>query len=470
MLTLFDTKAETLFLMDFFSGLIFFLMGFLILLQFFQYYRQSDFTLIKSLWLLAVFGILHGFANWTILYQKMFKLENINFIIVFAIIISFVCLYYFAGELLANTFNNKQYAIVLRIIGTVLVLIWSFPLLFGISFLGGGNQIDVYIVWGRFVIGFPAALLTALALNCQIKELERLPAKMWVCSQFGAIISFLTYALSSAAVLNSDFFWKLIYWLSLSFVFEKYPFLLYLLRTASGLGMGYFIMSILRIFNLEEQKRLEEIKQRELVLKSRIQIGRDLHDGLIQSLYGIGLLLEMSLRKEQGGTDHLLSTIKKALIQLEKTTEDARDYIKQLHLPHAILSPAANDFTQIIDNFREYSGIDVEIVYEIPQVICNEIIRNSELLLVVSEALQNVLKHAGASKVKITFAREENFFRLVVRDNGTWKGNTNGKEGFGLASMSGRTKKMGGDFQLNNFKDGTEVRISLPLGGNENVG
>ena len=87
------------------------------------------------------------------------------------------------------------------------------------------------------------------------------------------------------------------------------------------------------------------------------------------------------------------------------------------------------------------------------------------LLMAVKEALQNVVKHAGASRVIISMAASGSAIKLEVSDNGKGIGPMEGDpaRGDGLANMAGRLSEIGGTCVVGRLPSGgTRVTLSVP--------
>jgi signal transduction histidine kinase len=65
-----------------------------------------------------------------------------------------------------------------------------------------------------------------------------------------------------------------------------------------GILITYFVIRSLKIFELEVRRLLEEAKRQRALLEDRERISRELHDGLLQTLYGVGLGLENAVIAE----------------------------------------------------------------------------------------------------------------------------------------------------------------------------
>jgi signal transduction histidine kinase len=93
----------------------------------------------------------------------------------------------------------------------------------------------------------------------------------------------------------------------------------------------------------------------------------------------------------------------------------------------------------------------------------------AELLRIVQEALNNVVRHADATVVRVRAGVVDSHVELVVGDNGSGFEPSEVREGsFGLASMRERALIIGGELTIDSRpQDGTRIRVTVPLSTGE---
>lgn len=92
---------------------------------------------------------------------------------------------------------------------------------------------------------------------------------------------------------------------------------------------------------------------------------------------------------------------------------------------------------------------------------------NTTLFRVAQEALNNVLKHAGASRAELSLSYDEDAVNLAVRDNGRGFDprtlTETGRSSWGLLGMEERANLLGGKWELESSRgNGTSVRVRIP--------
>jgi signal transduction histidine kinase len=86
-----------------------------------------------------------------------------------------------------------------------------------------------------------------------------------------------------------------------------------------------------------------------------------------------------------------------------------------------------------------------------------------KLYFVVSELINNIIKHSEANSAKITYEINEKFLKLIVQDNGIGMYNyENKKGGLGLQQTSTRIFGLNGEMLIEN-SNGLKINITIPL-------
>ena len=113
----------------------------------------------------------------------------------------------------------------------------------------------------------------------------------------------------------------------------------------------------------------------------------------------------------------------------------------------------------LAERFGQRTGIDVDYKSSFDGRLADE--TETHLFRIVQEALTNVARHSGATKVSIELGRNGERVHLTVKDNGRGF-QSNGTPGFGLVGMRARAQSVGGELQINST-DGVAVDLWAPL-------
>ncbi len=226
-----------------------------------------------------------------------------------------------------------------------------------------------------------------------------------------------------------------------------------LMETATMIGAVVF----------HERQSLES--KRSIVMEERERIGMDLHDGIIQSLYGVGLSLQNAMLQmdndELEGKQH----IDDALDSINESIRDIRAYILDLRPRQLRNQDLYLGIESLIREFRANTLVDVELEKDIKHIehISDE---SAEILFhVCQEALGNIAKHAKATKVNVRLWETSQRVMLKVNDDGVGfdLAKINQRLGHGLSNMSTRVETVGGGIEIISIRhQGTTVLAWVP--------
>jgi PAS domain S-box-containing protein len=214
---------------------------------------------------------------------------------------------------------------------------------------------------------------------------------------------------------------------------------------------------------MEKMRKERRIAIHEAQEQERFRISRDLHDGLGQLLTGISYSLQQSETSREIGsyTAEMLQTQINTAIQESKNIAQNLTPIvlKDFGLPAAIenLVQRSNQLDQTFFSFNSYS-FDARIDTRLEK----------SLFRICQEAVNNIMKHAEASKATIELYKVEDMIVLVVEDNG--KGfdpkttdRNDQVSGVGLISMKERVDAFGGEFTIHSEPGkGAELLVEMP--------
>jgi signal transduction histidine kinase len=473
-------------------GLAFFTMGLIVALE---GGRASDARLRHALRPLAAFGLLHGLHEWMEMFEALkllpayvpalplwqgLRLAILSF--------SFLSLGAFGASLLSPTERQRRLSLLIPL---VQVSLWGLGLFVLRPRLGdSGAMWDAASVWTRYILAIPAALLAAAGLVAQQRAFRRAGLARFSRDSLWAAVAFAWYGLAGqifthesvlppSTFLNEQLFMRL------------FGFPVQLLRAAAATAAAVFVIRFLRAFEVETQRqiaelqaaRVQEAERREALRgellrrvvaaqeAERQRVARDLHDATGQSLTALGLGLRgvaTSLQAEAG------TPVAAKLRQLEGLVNGSLEELRRLI---ADLRPSHLDDLGLPATLRWYakevqqrSGLEVrvDIVGE-PRPTRPPV--RIALFRVAQEALNNVVKHSGATQARIELSFGAGGAQLTVSDNG--RGFDPGanspaaaeaaRPAWGLLGMRERAELLGGQFEIEAAPgQGTRVRVTIP--------
>lgn len=203
------------------------------------------------------------------------------------------------------------------------------------------------------------------------------------------------------------------------------------------------------------------------LLEERERIGMALHDGVIQSLYGIGMKVDV-LRGTTNVPDEVLDEIVR---DLDDVIEDIRGFIRQL-----TMRSTADNLRTVIEQSVKRIIIPVGVALElnVPPVPLRMPAEQIEsLALMVREAVSNAVRHGKPSQVLVHAEAANGRILVNIYDNGRGfeVDHDNGTSGgMGLMNMRQRAQAMGGSVVVDSTPgEGTHVLILLPNDDNRNL-
>jgi signal transduction histidine kinase len=210
-----------------------------------------------------------------------------------------------------------------------------------------------------------------------------------------------------------------------------------------------------------EMGEAQQQLQRLTLMEDRERIAKELHDGVIQSLFAVGMGLQGTAML--AGDEDLSRRIEGGVEELDRVIKDLRNYIFELR--PGILAGGRLDVAlqQLADEFAKRSS--VVTVADVDASAAAALAPNAtDVVQIVREALSNVGRHAGAATVRVSLLMDGEAAVLVVDDDGAgFDPDDPPEQGQGLRNMRQRAEGMGASLDLSSIPgDGTTLRIVFP--------
>lgn len=214
-----------------------------------------------------------------------------------------------------------------------------------------------------------------------------------------------------------------------------------------------------------ENIRLRHKTEETAVIQERQRLARELHDSVTQSVYGMTLLSDAGQRLA------MLGKHEQTIEYLSRLDEVARQTLKEVRLLVYELRPLALTQAGLLEALRQRlevverrANVDARIVAQEPLVLPADV--EETLYRIAQEALNNVLKHSGASSTTVYVHAQDGHVELEIVDNGKgFAPETMGDEtGMGLVIMRERAEQLGGVLQVISAPgEGTRVSVRVEL-------
>ncbi|HUW08144.1 MAG TPA: histidine kinase dimerization/phosphoacceptor domain-containing protein, partial [Anaerolineae bacterium] len=308
----------------FMHGQVFFITGLVTALQ---SRRRSQLELAHSLRWLAAFGIIHAFNEWGYIFtplQAFFlnsRLVAATQILHLAVLgTSYFCLLQF-GILL----GMPRPSVWLRSTASAVFILWAAIL--GLLAALGTYPLDELLrvgdILSRYGMALPGSILACLGFVRQARQTRE--AGMPAIARYlrGAAHIFAGYAVAGGLIVPPGPFPPAT-WLNYDALIAAIGIPIPVFRSLLGLAMAYLVTRSLEIFQAETDQHIEASERQRLLAEDRERIGRDLHDGIIQSIYAAGLRLESALPLVDKRPGDARETIRAAMGSLSETIENIR--------------------------------------------------------------------------------------------------------------------------------------------------
>jgi len=210
-----------------------------------------------------------------------------------------------------------------------------------------------------------------------------------------------------------------------------------------------------------ENGSAKEDRERLSLLDERERIGQELHDGVIQSLFAVGMSLQgTAMASSEPATQKRLES---AVDELDRAIIDIRQYIFGLRPAVLVDRSLGAALQEVVQEVAEASGM-VIVADVLPAAAAGIAPLSADVLQLVREALSNVRRHAGASTCRVSLRLDQGFAVLEVDDDGTGFDAVTVRKGLGLQNLRRRAQRMGGSAVIESVPgEGTVVSIRLPI-------
>lgn len=199
---------------------------------------------------------------------------------------------------------------------------------------------------------------------------------------------------------------------------------------------------------IDNANLLEEVKARgdELaVLEERDRISKELHDGVIQAIYSVGLSLQGAMSWVHRDPEATKQRMEEAITTLDNVVRDVRSYIFALQ-PKSVeeqgLKAALEELLRDLEvNTLSETRVQLsdEAIALLPEPVHGEVVQ------IAREVLSNIARHAQASEVSVSCAvRDGDTFVLTIEDDGRGFDPAGVARGQGLNNIEQRARQMGG--------------------------
>ena len=219
--------------------------------------------------------------------------------------------------------------------------------------------------------------------------------------------------------------------------------------------------------NLRERRladaKLKSLTQRifETQEEERGRVARELHDSISQMLVGVRYTLELARKRLSSGDARASDSLGQGIDNLNSAIQEVRRISRDLRpgvLDDLGLGPALQALTE---DFGKRTGIETKFE---TVVFRNRLDQDAKIALyrIAQEALTNIERHSGATKVTMFVRGTKSGAVLRIEDNGRGMP-MNRNDGLGLRNMAERVERLDGTLRILSSRTGTLIEAQVPL-------
>lgn len=215
-----------------------------------------------------------------------------------------------------------------------------------------------------------------------------------------------------------------------------------------------------------ENERLRDALRDLAVLEERERISRELHDGVIQSIYSVGLSLQGSLSLLKRDPGKAEERVDAAIAELDNVVRDVRSYIFELQPKLVEEKGFSAAIAELVRDLEVNTLAETRV--DLDDDACGAVASTTKahLLQFARETLSNIARHAQASEVDVSCAVVGDGIEFRIDDNGVGFDLASVSRGQGLTNMEDRAVKLGGTLRIvPRAPKGTSHILLIPYDG-----
>jgi signal transduction histidine kinase len=197
------------------------------------------------------------------------------------------------------------------------------------------------------------------------------------------------------------------------------------------------------------------------LMEERERIAKELHDGIIQSLFAVGMGLQGTALIAQ--SPETSTRIEGAVEELDRVIRDLRNYIFGLR-PGILADRQLDQALKVLaEEMQSRSRIAVEV--DVDAAVAAALSgRSADIVQLTREALSNVARHARASHATVRLSRQGSNALLSIDDDGVGFDPRAGSVGNGMRNMRERAESLHGDLAVTSHNgEGTKLSVTFPI-------
>jgi two-component system, NarL family, sensor histidine kinase DevS len=220
---------------------------------------------------------------------------------------------------------------------------------------------------------------------------------------------------------------------------------------------GLAVIAGSAVNNSRMQRRIRRLA----LVEDRERIARDIHDSIIQNIFGVGLMLQAQSQKLKD--PEIRDSMEEAVERLDATINELRRMIFDLNPPSWANRDFRTEVNRLVEEVTTASNITTSVtmgpsIAEVPSGLVDD------ALHLIRESVTNAVRHANADRIDVSADLTDDGLTLTVIDSGDGFDPEAPTSGNGLTNLKTRCERAGGEtFVMSQPGVGTTVRLRLPI-------
>lgn len=322
--------------------------------------------------------------------------------------------------------------------------------------------VDPALVLIRYLLAFPGGLLTAIGLRRQSYQALEPALRSRIRPDLRLIeFSMATFGLLNLLMVPQASFFPANRVNIQRFVIMSSGWPAF----AVGAGITFGLTRALTIVQGEIERWVEGVERLQALAEDRERIGRELHDGIIQSIYAAGLMLESIRPIIPKDPDRAQAQLSRVIDNLNSIIQDIRRYIFDLR-SDLTDEDVPTGINRLLHDFRINTLLETELEVTGEMQTIQSVERRRHLFQIVREALANTARHAQARRVSIHLDYMDADLSLTVSDDGVGMEKLLVGKGYGLRNIRERARLLDGTIRIESAPDaGFTLHLTAPYDG-----
>jgi len=213
-----------------------------------------------------------------------------------------------------------------------------------------------------------------------------------------------------------------------------------------------------------ELQQYANIAEEKSMINERLKITREIHDTVGYTMTNLLMMLEASTDLVKTNPTKLEKLLHQILDIVKSGHEEMRQSLRSLRNTKIKERNSIESIKELIDIFKESTGVNVKVVYgNLPWVLNREI--DHIIYRFLQEGMTNALTHGDAKNIDIQFWENNSIIHINLEDDG--KGSQEIEQGIGLKGMSERLAEVSGELKFGNSFLGFTISAKIPWEKNE---